>query len=237
MSPELAQTPNHITVLNEKPLHADLKVWYARPGDQQEVRVDGYFVDIVRGELLVEIQTRNFFAIRRKLATLLDEHRVRLVHPIAHERWIVREAPDGSVLGRRKSPKRGMVEDIFHELISMPELVARPGFSLEVLLTREEESRRQGGRRWRRQGWVTRERRLIEVIESRLIRGTEDLAAFLPSGLAGPFTTADLAVALDRPRQLAQRMAYCLRTVGVIEAVGKQGNAVLYARRSLSGGG
>ena len=78
---------------------------------------------------------------------------------------------------------------------------------------------------------------MIEVIESRLIRGTEDLAAFLPSGLAGFFTTADLAAALGGPRQLAQRMAYCLRAVGVIEAVGKQGNAVLYARRSLGGGG
>ncbi len=237
MSPEQAQTPNHITVLNEKPLHADLKAWYARPGDRQEVKVDGYFVDIVQGELLVEIQTRSFSAIRRKLAALSGDREVRLVHPIAHEKWIVREAADGSVLGRRKSPKRGMVADIFHELVSVSELLARPTFSLEVLLTREEESRRQGRRRWRGQGWVTRERRLIEVVESRLIRGPEDLAAFLPPGLAEPFTTADLAAALGRPRQLAQRMAYCLRAVGVVEMVGKRGNAVLYARRSDSGGG
>jgi hypothetical protein len=237
VSPEPAQTSNHITVLNEKPLHADLKAWYARPGDRQEVMVDGYFVDIVRGELLVEIQTRNFSSIRRKLRTLSGEHHVRLVHPIAHEKWIVREAPDGSVLGRRKSPKRGLVEEVFHELVSVPDLVTCPGFSLEVLLTREEESRRQGRRRWRGQGWVTRERRLIEVIGSSLIRGTEDLAALLPSGLAEPFTTAGLAAALGRPRQLAQRMAYCLRAVGVIGQVGKRGNAVLYARRSQSGGG
>ena len=237
MSSEQAQTSSHITILNEKPLHADLKSWYARPGDEKEVRVDGYFVDIVRGALLVEIQTRNFSAIRRKLAALSGEHQVRLVHPIAQERWIVREASDGSVMGRRKSPKRGMVEDIFDELVSVPDLLASPGFSLEVLLTQEEESRRQGGRRWRRQGWVTRERRLIEVVESRLIRGTEDLAALLPPGLAEPFTTADLAAALGRPRQLAQRMAYCLRAVGEIEPVGKQANAVLYARRSGEGGG
>ena len=37
-------------------------------------------------------------------------------------------------------------------------------------------------------------------------------------------------MALARPRRLAQQMAYCLRKMGRIEAVGKEGNAILYAR-------
>jgi len=32
-----------------------LKQWYARPGDQLEVELDGFIVDIVRGEQLIEI--------------------------------------------------------------------------------------------------------------------------------------------------------------------------------------
>ena len=48
---------NTIGTLNEKPLHAALKDWCARPGDQFEVFVDGFVVDIVRGNLLIEIQT------------------------------------------------------------------------------------------------------------------------------------------------------------------------------------
>ena len=54
-------------------------------------------------------------------------------------------------------------------------------------------------------------------------------AALLPADLAAEFTTADLAAALGRPRRLAQQMAYCLRGAGAVSAVGKQGNAIVYA--------
>jgi hypothetical protein len=46
---------NTIGTLNEKPLHAALKQWYAEPEDRIEAPVDGFTVDIVRGDLLIEI--------------------------------------------------------------------------------------------------------------------------------------------------------------------------------------
>ena len=221
-----------IGTLNEKPLHAALKAWYARAGDQFEAVIDGFVVDIVRGDELIEIQTGNFAAISRKMLALTDHHHVRLVLPIAREKWIVKLAPDGEAqLSRRKSPKRGAVEDVFHELVSFPELLANPAFSLEVLLTQEDEIRRYDGTRgWRRHGWVVCERRLIGVVARRLLESPADASALLPTGLAEPFTTADLACALARPRRLAQRMAYCLRKMGTVEAAGKRGNAILYVR-------
>ncbi len=75
-----------ISTLNEKPLHESLKSWYARPGDLFEVPVDDFIVDIVRDGLLVEIQTRNFSSIRRKLEELVAHHSVRLVYPISREK-------------------------------------------------------------------------------------------------------------------------------------------------------
>ena len=47
-----------IGTLRERPLHASLKRWYAEPGDRAEVAVDGYVIDLVRGDLLIEVQTR-----------------------------------------------------------------------------------------------------------------------------------------------------------------------------------
>jgi len=96
-------------------------------------------------------------------------------------------------------------------------------------LTNEEEYRRHTpDRSWRRKGWTVEERRLIEVLETLLISNTDDLAALLPTGLPDPFTTADLAAKLGRPRRAAQQMAYCLRIAEVIVAVGKSSNAVEY---------
>jgi len=221
-----------IATLNEKPLHAALKKWYRRPGDRAEKPVGGFFVDLVRGKLLIEIQTRSLGSIRRKLEALSETHRVRLVYPIAQEKWIVRLPEDGDEpLGRRRSPKRGSLDDVFEELVSLPQLLACPRFSLEVLMIQEEEVRRYDpGRAWRRRHWVTEERRLVDVLEAHLFEAPSDLLALLPDSVDEPFTTADMSEALSCTRHRAQQMAYCLREMGEIVPVGRQRRGILYER-------
>ncbi len=222
----------HIGSLNEKPLHAGLKAWYAQPGDHTEVPLEGYVIDIVRDDLLIEIQTGSFASIKAKVADLVVRHRLRLVYPVAREKWLLKLPPDGRGRAtRRKSPKRGTWVDVFHELVSLASLVPQPSFSVEVLLVQEEEARRFDARRaWRRGGWVTHERRLVQVTDCRLFASANDYMALVPAGLPEPWTTAALAAALGKPRRLAQRMAYCLREMGAIAPVGKHGNAILYSR-------
>ena len=72
--------------LNEKPLHASLKKWYARPEDRFEVEVDGFVIDIVRDDQLLEIQTGNFASIRSKLKKLVRSHRVRYCQRLKSQR-------------------------------------------------------------------------------------------------------------------------------------------------------
>jgi hypothetical protein len=219
-----------IGLLNERPLHASLKEWYAQLGDQFEVAVDGFVIDIVRDDLLLEIQTGNFASIKSKLRKLVRVHQVRLIYPIAQEKWIVKQAKNKSCADtRRKSPKRGRIEELFWELVSFPHLLADPNFSLEVLLIREEEMRRYEGKsKWRRRGWGIEERRLLGVVDRRLFGKAADLQALLPEKIVEPFTTKDLAEAMGVRRQLAQKMAYCLHKASVIELIGKRGRANLY---------
>lgn len=223
----------HVGTLREKPLHAALKRWYAEDGDRIEEPVDGFVIDVVRRGVLIEIQTRGFASLKQKLADLLPTHEVRVVHPIAVEKWIVKVNDAGEEISRRRSPKRGDAVDVFAELVSFPELVAHPGLSVELLFVREEEVRRfDGAKAWRRKGWVVEERRLLEVLDRVVIDSPETLARLLPSDLPQAFTTADLAAALRRPRRLAQQMTYCLRRADVIEMAGKDGNAIVYTRTS-----
>ena len=228
----MQQTSRRIGTLNEKPLHEALRQWYEQSNDRFEVPVDGFVVDIVRDDLLVEIQTRNFGAVKRKLEKLMVHHPVRLVYPIPREKWIIKLADDGTnQLSRRKSPKRGALEHVFDELVSLPKLLMNPNCSIELLLTQEEEVRRYDGTHgWRRRGWVTHERRLLRVLERRILKTPVDMYAFIPSTLAEPFTTSDLAIAIAKPRRLAQKMVYCLRLMGCITPVGKRSNAILYTQ-------
>ena len=220
----------HIGTLREKPLHASLKRWYARPGDGIEVPVDGFVIDLVRDDLLIEVQTRGFSSMKQKAITLLSlGHRVRIVHPIPLDKWIVKIDADGTVLSRRRSPKHGSPIDVFAELVSFPDLLLDSQLEVELLLTREEEYRRHTpNRSWRRKGWTVVERRLIEVVDTLVLRHTSDLTRLLPEDLPETFTTADLAEKLGRTRRTAQQMTYCLRRVGAVVAVGKDGNAVKY---------
>lgn len=225
-----------VGTLNEKPLHAALKRAYAEPGDELEAAVEPYVVDILRGPQIIEIQTRNFAALKAKLTALLERHDVLLVTPVAVEKRIVKlPKDDGPNPAARRSPKHGKVVDVFDELVSFPHLVTHPRFSLEVALISEEEVRRWDPKRaWRRHGWVTDHRRLVDIVDRVRLACVADLTNLIPAGLAEPFTTADLAGAIGRPRRLAQRMAYCLRAVEAIVPVGKSGNAVCYVRGEAS---
>lgn len=201
------------------------------PGDRLEVPIDGFVIDIVRGDLLVEIQTRNFSSIKKKLETLTKTHRVRLVHPMAKEKWVVRETLDGkSEIGRRRSPKKRHFVDVFEELVRIPELLLNNNFELELLLTREEEIRQKDGRgSWKRRGWSIVDRRLIEVVDTRMLRTDTDYLGFLPTELSTPFTTTELASTLGTTKNLARKVTYCLRKMKLISQIGKKGNAWLYA--------
>ncbi|MDX1614055.1 MAG: hypothetical protein R3300_07065 [Candidatus Promineifilaceae bacterium] len=221
---------NGIGTLRETSLHAELKQWYRQAGDRLEAPVDGYLIDIVRGDRLIEIQTGNFTALRSKLRRLLPNWPVLVVYPIAQAKWICRIKRDGRQVARRKSPKRGRVVDLFGELVRLPALATHANLAFEVLLTQEEEVWRDDGQgSWRRKGWSIADRRLLKVVDRQLFSEPQDFLKLIPAELDGPFTNRDLAQALDTRRRTAERMSYCLRKMGLLQTVGKQGRFNLYA--------
>ena len=119
-------------------------------------------------------------------------------------------------------------------MVSFPELLCSERFSLEIAMIREQEVRVFTGEKpWRKNGWVTVERQLLEILETHTYHKPSDLLTLLHTGLHETFTTGDIARESNIPRRLAQKMAYCLRNMGVIEQIGKEGRLNLYVR-SLS---
>ncbi len=215
--------------MTESSLHSAIKDWYTVSGDELEVQVEDFIVDIRRGTLLIEIQTRNFAALKQKLKQLLLNHPVRLVYPIPQRKWIVHVSRAGQRMRRRKSPKTGRVMDLFYELVHTPRLIGEKRCSLEVLLIEEEEIRCADGRgSWRRRGVSVQDRKLIQVLERVMFEETRDFLTFLPKELEEVFTNKGLAVTLGISIRLAQKITYCLRQMGAISIAGKNGNELLY---------
>jgi len=222
----------------ENSLHRDLKLSLFQPGDRMEETVDGYQIDLYRPPLLIEVQTRSFSSLKQKINRLLDAgHAVRLVYPVAVEKWLVRLADDLSTVEvRRRSPRKGGWEDVFSELVYLPEFLQHEQFELQILLTRQEEILCRTGaynstrrKSWRRKGWQIYDRSLLEITASRIIRTPQDLYLLLPSDMPAQFSTRELSRRLHRPLRLAQKMIYCLKKLDLILPAGKSGRTILYS--------
>jgi len=215
--------------MTEYSLHSEIKDWYSVSGDELEVKVDGFVIDILRDKRLIEIQTGNFSAIKKKLIKLLLNNQVRLVYPIAKLKWIVHVSKSGEFVRRRKSPKKGKLSDLFYELVHTASLIGDRNFSLEVLLIEEEELRCDDGKgSWKRRGVSIKDRKLLNVFNGFVFEDSRDFLGFLPKDMGVPFTNKLLAMKLGVSIRLAQKISYCLRKMGAISIAGKKRKELLF---------
>jgi hypothetical protein len=220
----------------ETSLHRQLKQLYAAGDARQEVVLEQYRIDVVVDGRLIEIQHGALAAIRDKIRRLLDHHDVLVVKPLVARKTLVKLAREGGrVVSRRKSPLEARPLDLFHELVYFTRVFPHPRLVLEIPFVAIEEWRYPGhGRRRRRRGTdhQVEDQRLLGVEKTlRLARG-RDLLELLPAELPRPFDTEQLAEIASVPRWVAQRIAYCLRQMGVAEEVGKVGNTRKYSVRA-----
>jgi hypothetical protein len=218
-----------IGILTESSLHAALKGHYAQDGDAIEQEIDGYLIDIVAANELIEIQTKNFGHMKTKLRHLLDEHIVRVVYPIIRHKTIVRISAEGELINKRKSPKRGRAEDVFAELIRIPDASSHANFRLTTALVDAEEYWIDDGNgSWRRKFWSIADRKVTRVVEEHHYSSPKAYLNILPASLERPFTNKDLKQALRLSPRLAGKITYTLEKVGLVTIIGKKGRANLF---------
>ena len=201
----------HIGTLREKRLHAAIKLYlcpdtacHERPvgdmlaGEDEPAspRTRHMVADILTDGHILEVQTGGFFPLKEKLAWYLAHTpcRITVVHPIPAVRYLSWIQPeDGSIISRRKSPKRGQVRDVAKELYWLSDCLGNPRVSLRLLLIELEEYRMADG--WSRDG--KRGSNRYEQFPTALLGDVTlntpaDYAAyFLPAALSAPDSEGD----------------------------------------------
>ncbi len=214
---------------NESSLHAALKDSYAQPGDCIECKLDNYVVDIAQENRVIEIQTKNLYAMKEKLDMLSQDREVLVVYPISEEKYISRLNGNHEPVSRRKSPKKGKTMDVFGELMRCPKLLDKENVSLEIVMIKEEEVRCEDGEgSWRRKGVSIIDRRLLELGRKTQYHCVRDLLTLLPENLDQPFSNKMLAERAGISRALAGKTTYCLKKAGVISEVEKKGRELFF---------
>ena len=219
-----------IGTLNEKSLHSDLIQWLAKPQDKFEEKIEGYIIDIVRGKKLLEIQTKNIPAIKKKVIALSKKFNVHIYFPIIVDKWIIKIDENNEQISKRKSPTRRRDEDIINELIIIPKLLSYKNISLSILFIQAEEVWKNDGKgSWRRKKYSIVERYLLKVLDVKKFSKVKDFIPLLPNNIQDIFSNKDLSKSLGVTTKVAQKMTYCFRKMGILETVGKRGRAYLFS--------
>ena len=204
--------------LRESTLHRDLKSYYAYVHDGViEQTVCGYRIDVLSGTQVYEIQTKEFYKIRPKIAKLMDEgYAVRVIYPI--QGMLETKLPLGGV--RRRKKKASPVK-AFSELVYIAKLLPREELTIEILKLHERATKSKARRN------RVRNTRLVAILDRWLIQSPWDLLDLLPD-LPVRFTTKDLVEANGLSKLLATRVAYTLHHSGISQKIGHRDRCVLY---------
>lgn len=222
-----------IGTLAEHKLHHTLK-YYVQPDNAfHEIKRCGFVCDAVNDDGVLEIQTRSFDRLRKKLDVLLDEGAFTVVYPmIVEKRLITTELSTGEVK-IRKSPVKGSLYDLFRELYRISGYVLHSNFRLRVIAVKADEHRVRDSsvkRRRREKRYVSTERIPTALISDKTYSAPSDYAEFLPSELPELFGTKEFSEASGISKSDASLILRVLTEIGVAVRDGKRGNAYLYRK-------
>ena len=216
---------------NESPLHAALKLYFEPRRTFHEVPVDGYIVDIKNETGIIEIQTRNFLKLRRKLGALLERHTVTLVYPVAAVKWVLWIDPDtGEITNRRKSPKRCLPAAAFEELGYIQALLFHPNLRIRIAMLELEEYKYLNGYGESRKCRATRAVRIpLGLLDEISVDAPAQFTQLVPPGLPSCFTAEEFRKAAGINLSAAQAALRILCAAGLAIHTGKQGRRYAYA--------
>jgi len=219
-----------IGTLSEKTVHAVLKNYYEPDTAKQEVSLFNLVADIFTGKEIVEIQTRNFFPLKKKLEIFLPHYPVTIVYPLPRKKWVIWINQDtGELSEKRKSPKTGTLYDAFKELYKIKEYLGHENLTIRVAFLDMEEYRLLNGwSRDKKRGSHRYDRIPLDFIEEKELTCPRDYLQLIPYELEEPFTVKDFARAAKIRQNRAGQVLHILHYLQQVERIGKTGNAYLY---------
>lgn len=221
-----------IGTLSEKTTHAILKNYLSPDVSCHEVKVGSFYADIVNENGIMEIQTRNFDKLRRKLEVFLDILPVTIVYPIPSTKWLrwINEE-SGEISAPRKSPKRGTPYMIAPELYKIKYYLLNPNLKLHIIMLDLEEYRFLNG--WsadKKKGSSRCDRIPTQISDEILINNLSDYKKLVPESLPESFTSKDYKTASGLNLNASVTALNILHHVGAVQRVGKKGKSYLYTR-------
>lgn len=219
-----------IGTLSEKTVHAVVKNYYEPDEDKQEIPIEGLYADIFTGSEIIEIQTRSFDQVRKKLDRFLAYYPVTVVLPMPAVKWLIWiDEETGELTDKRKSPKKGNAYQAFKELYKIKQYLKKDGLTIKLLFLDIEEYRLLNGwSRDKKKGSCRYDRIPVSLVDEITLACPQDYMQLLPNDLPDTFTCAEFAKIVKIPSKQANVVLNILFYLEIVERIGKKGNAYIY---------
>jgi len=233
------------SILNESSLHKSLKkIYRIQTEGSAEVEKNGHIYDIVskNGEI-IEIQNLNLQSLLPKIRDSLErKEKIRLVHPLVLTKTIELRDKNGNLIKKTKSPKKGVIYDIFNEIKGIYEILLCSNFILEVpeikiteIRTKEDDSVQSKNKKRRfKKDWNKSDKKLDEIGKIYFFSNAEDYLKLLPESLNEEFSSKDLSKALEEKKlpsricKNANLILWVLKHMQLISHVKTENRAYIY---------
>lgn len=224
---------NQIGTLSEKSIHSTIKK-YIEPDEQyHEIKIGNYIADIKKDNIIFEIQTQNFKNLLNKLDYYIScGYKTVVIYPISKNKyinWV--DTNSNEILERRKTPHRGVIQDMFKELYWIVDYLDNPLIELSIILLNVEEYRYLDGYGQNSKKRATKidkvPTKVNEVVQIKSIR---DLNKFIPDTLENEWNSKDFIKHSKCNKRWAGSGLKMLREKDIIQIVGKQGNSYIYSK-------
>ena len=218
---------NVIGVLSEKTLHKTIKNLYESNQDYQEVKIDGYYVDILKDNNIIEVQTKQFDKLRNKLSYLLDhyDYNINVIYPIFNNKVIYYIDDENTISLPKKSPKKLKIPEVFYELYKIKNLLSNEKLVITLLVLDIQEYRIKTNNRKK---YVLYDRVPIKLIEEVRLTKKDNYISLLPKNLGEVFTVKDVCELTKCDNKYVSKMINVLKYLEIIEMIGKDGKKYLY---------
>lgn len=224
----LSYESNVIGVLSEKTLHKIVKNLYEIDHQYHEIKIDNYFVDICKGNNIIEVQTKQFNKLREKISYLLslNKYKIKIVYPVFTQKMIFYINDNNELSNPKKSPKKFRIPEVFHELYMIKQLLKHNDLKITLLLFEIDEYREKTNNR---KGYACVDRVPTKLVGEIILENNDDYLQLLPKEIEEVFTSKDISKITKTDIKYVNKMLNVMEYLEIIELIGKDGKKNLYS--------
>lgn len=212
----------------EKAIHFILKNYFETDKDKLEVKINGMIADIYNEEGIIEIQTRNFDRLRKKLDVFLKDYQLTIVYPLIKSKKITWMNSENKADYNRKSPIHMNMFNVFKELYKIKQYLKHENLHFCFVFVDVVEFKNLDGYGKNKKKRASSFNKLpIDINEIVNIDNFSEFKTIF-SGEEKEFTSKDLSKMKKIKLKDAQVALTVLNYLEIVERIGKKGNSYLY---------